>query len=52
MKKNVGNIDRNIRIIAGIVLLAAGTFMQMETGWRIGLFAVAAVAFATSFISF
>jgi hypothetical protein len=52
MKKNVGNIDRNIRIIAGILLLAAGTFMQIQPGWRIGLFAVAAIAFVTAFISF
>ena len=52
MKKNIGNIDRNIRIIAGILLLAAGTFIQMQTGWRIGLFAVASIAFATAFINF
>ncbi len=52
MKKNVGNLDRNVRIILGVLLFAAGTLMQMGTGWRIGLIAVAAVAFTTAFTGF
>ena len=52
MKKNVGKVDRNIRIIIGVVLLAAGIVMQIATGWRIGMFAVAAIAFVTAFTGF
>jgi hypothetical protein len=52
MTKNVGSIDRNIRIISGIVFLLIGFFTQVSTGLRIGAFAVAAIALATAFVSF
>ncbi|MDH4028223.1 MAG: DUF2892 domain-containing protein [Nitrospirota bacterium] len=49
MKKNVGGIDRNIRIAAGIALLAAGIFAPLGVGWKTGMFAVSLVALATAF---
>jgi hypothetical protein len=52
MNKNVGSIDRNIRIILGIVFLAVGLFTQVSTGLRIGAFAVAVIALATASLSF
>ncbi|MEN8264700.1 MAG: DUF2892 domain-containing protein [Nitrospirota bacterium] len=52
MTKNVGSIERNIRIISGIVFLLIGLFTQISTGLRIGAFAVAAIAFTTAFVSF
>lgn len=52
MKKNVGGIDRTIRIIIGTVLLLAGILAQVSTGWRVGLFVVAAVAYITAFTGF
>jgi hypothetical protein len=35
MVKNVGGMDKTIRIIIGIVLLIAGIFVQMGTGLHI-----------------
>jgi hypothetical protein len=52
MNRNVGSIDRNIRIIAGIIFLLAGLFTQVSTGLRIGFFAVAAIAFTTATVGF
>jgi len=51
MKKNVGGIDKAIRVIIGIVLLLVGIFVQMGIGWRIGIFVLAGVAFLTAFVS-
>jgi hypothetical protein len=50
MTKNVGDADKTIRIILGAILFVIGIFVQMGTGWRIGLFAVAAIAFVTAFV--
>jgi hypothetical protein len=52
MKKNVGGIDKTIRIIIGTVLIVIGIFIQMNTGLRIGVFIVAGIALATAFVSF
>ena len=52
MNKNVGSMDRNIRIIAGIIFLLTGFFAQISTGLKIGAFAVAAIALVTAFVSF
>lgn len=52
MEKNVGGIDRNIRIVLGIAFLAIGVFTRMGTGLKIGAFAVAVIAFATAYLSF
>jgi hypothetical protein len=52
MKKNVGGVDKTIRIIVGIALLIVGIFVQMSTGLRIGAFAVAAIALITATVGF
>jgi len=52
MKKNVGGIDKVLRIIAGLVLVLIGIFVQLGTGWRIVLLVVGAVALVTAFTGF
>lgn len=52
MKKNVGGIDKILRLIIGLVLLLIGFFMQMSTGLRVGAFVVAAIALITAFSGF
>jgi hypothetical protein len=52
MTKNVGCLDRNIRIIAGIVFLLIGFLADLGTGLKIGAFVLAAIAFATAFVRF
>lgn len=52
MKKNVGNLDKGIRIIIGIALAAVGFLAPIATGWRIAAFAAGAVAFITAFTGF
>ena len=52
MEKNLGDIDKTIRIIVGIVLLIVGIFVQMGTGLRITSFVVAAIALGTAFVGF
>ena len=50
--KNMGNTDRIIRLISGIILIAAGILLQVRIGrlWWIGL--VGAVLTGTALISF
>jgi len=52
MTCNIGSIDRNIRIISGIVFLLIGLFAQVSMGLRIGAFTVAVIALATAFVRF
>lgn len=52
MKKNVGGIDKILRLIIGLVLLLVGFFVQMGTGLRVGAFVVAAIALITAFTGF
>jgi len=52
VEKNVGSIDKTIRIIVGIVLFIVGVFVQMGTGLKIASFVVAAIALATAFVGF
>ncbi len=51
MKKNLGGIDKTIRIIIGVVLVIVGIFAQMSTGLRIVAFVVAGIALVTAFVS-
>ena len=51
-EKNVGGMDKTIRIIAGIVLLIVGIFVQLGTGLQIVSFLVAAIALGTAFAGF
>lgn len=52
MEKNVGGIDRNIRIILGIVLMVAGLFIHGGTVVKTLIFGVAAIAFVTAYTGF
>jgi hypothetical protein len=52
MGKNVGSMDRTIRIIIGMVLLIAGIFVQMGTGLRGAAFVIAVIALGTAFVGF
>jgi hypothetical protein len=52
MEKNVGGLDKTIRIIIGIVLLIVGIFVPLGTGLRITSFVVAAIALGTAFVGF
>jgi hypothetical protein len=52
MKKNVGGIDKTLRIILGIVLFIVGIAVQMNTGWRIGILVIAGIALVTGFVNF
>lgn len=50
--KNMGKMDRRIRLIAGLVLIIAAVVLQILTGkfWWIGI--VGIVFLATSFLAF
>jgi hypothetical protein len=50
MKKNIGGIDKGIRIIIGLILLIGGIFYPMGTGWRVGVFIVAGLTLINAFI--
>jgi hypothetical protein len=52
MKKNVGGIDKILRLVVGIVLALVGFFVQVSTGLRIGIFTVAAIALITAFTGY
>jgi len=52
MSKNVGSIDRNIRIIVGGVFLLVGFFAQISTALKTAAFAVAGIALVTAFTGF
>lgn len=50
--KNMGNIDRKIRLVAGLLLIILAAVLQITTGnfWWIGI--VGVVFLATSFLAF
>jgi len=52
MKRNVGGIDKSLRLILGIVSVLVGIFAPISGGLRIVAFAVAAVAFFTGIYGF
>lgn len=52
MKPNVGGIDRNARIVVGIVLLIVGLLAPISMTWRIVALVVAAVALVTAAVGF
>jgi hypothetical protein len=49
MKKNIGEIDRNIRLLAGSVLVLAVLFAPMGILWQVVFLVAAAIAFLTAF---
>ncbi len=42
MRRNVGRLDRDIRLIVGAAALVTGLTVPLPRGWRIGLFSLAA----------
>lgn len=52
MKHNVGGIDRNGRIVVGVVLLIVGLAVPMEMVWRVVALVVAAIALVTAAVRF
>lgn len=47
MKKNVGGLDKGLRIVLGIVLILVGLLAQLSGGIKTLVFLVAAVALFT-----
>jgi len=47
MKQNVGGIDRQIRIVLGVVLLFVGVLAPLDTTWKLVLVIVGAVVLIT-----
>ncbi|GAA0876677.1 hypothetical protein GCM10009118_30870 [Wandonia haliotis] len=52
MKKNMGNIDKGIRIVVALLLLLAIYMELVTTPWSIILLVVAGVLVLTSFLNF
>ena len=52
MKKNMGSLDKTIRLIAAVVLVALGLTGTLTGTAAIGGYVVAAVFPLTSFVSF
>jgi Inner membrane protein YgaP-like, transmembrane domain len=50
MKRNIGGIDKGIRIVIGLALILGGLFFPMSTGWRVGVFIVAGITLINAFI--
>ena len=50
IEKNVGGIDKTVRIILGMVLLVAGLFLKGGGLGQWVLFLLAAIAFVTAFV--
>jgi hypothetical protein len=52
MKKNIGPLDKGIRIFAALALILDGMFIPMSPGWRTGVWIVAGITLLNAFISF
>ena len=52
MECNVGGADRWARLILGVVLLAAGIFMNLATVWQVVLIVVGAIGVVTGAVRF
>jgi len=51
-QKNMGNTDRVVRIVLAVAIVALYFMGVLPVGWAIGLFLVAGIFVATSFMSF
>lgn len=45
---NVGGAERALRLVVGVAALAAALLLELQTGWRIALFVIAAIGFLTA----
>jgi hypothetical protein len=52
VQKNMGNTDRIIRVLLALAIVGLYFAGMLPMGWAIGLFAIAGIFVATSFISF
>lgn len=52
LSRNVGGIDKTVRIILGLVLIAVGLFADLGTTWTIIVYAVAVIALLTALLSY
>jgi cytochrome b subunit of formate dehydrogenase len=52
MTKNVGRTDSIIRIVAGILLLVLGFFLEISAGWAWALMILGALLLITGIIRF
>jgi len=52
MKTNVGGIDRTIRLVAGLALIAVGALGLVASPWNIVAMGAGAVFVLTSVVSF
>ena len=50
--QNVGSVDRAIRVLLGIALLALGLFHVVIGAWAIGAYIVGAIALITGLVRF
>ena len=51
LKKNLGSIDRVLRVVIGLAVLAAAFLMPLTGMLQIGAFVVAGIAIGTALIS-
>ena len=52
MTCNVGGIDRGIRAVLAVVLIAAAAFAPLDTSWRIVLFVLGGIAGVTAAVRY
>jgi hypothetical protein len=52
MTCNVGNVERPIRIVIGLVLLAIGALAGLSAGWATVAFVVGTIALVTGALGF
>ncbi len=52
MQRNVGGVDRVVRILLGIALVSLGLFHVVTGAWAIGAYIVGAIALITGLVQF
>jgi hypothetical protein len=50
MKKNVGSIDKNIRIVLGVIFICAGLLAPLSAGLKVASFVLAGIALFTGIV--
>jgi hypothetical protein len=52
MTCNVGGVERPIRIILGLAILAIAAFASLPTGWMVAFYVIGGVALVTGAVGF